>query len=482
MSASRPPIPSPIAALIEGRVDPAWARWVRPWTLAAWTCLTAGVALGSWWAYYELGWGGWWYWDPVENASFMPWLLGTALLHSAAVVEKRGALKSWTILLAILTFALSLIGTFLVRSGVLTSVHTFASDPARGLFILVLILLAVGGGLALYAWRAPGLEPGGLFRPISREGALVLNNLLLGAATATVFLGTLYPLFLDVAGGGRVSVGPPYFEATFVPLMAPLVVAMAVGPLLAWKRGDIAAALERLWAAALIAGLVLLAGWWLSGGTGAPALLGLALAAWLLAGTATEWAERVGLFRASPAESLRRVQRLPRAAHGMTLAHIGLALVVAGATVSSAWKSEAVLAMRPGEATAFAGYDIRLDSVSPIEGPNYRAERALFSVLEDGERVAELTPERRVYLASGTATTEAAIHTNGISDLHAVVGERGDGGTYTVRLYHQPLVPWIWIGVLAMVAGGLLSLSDRRLRVGAARRATAGAARARAAP
>jgi cytochrome c-type biogenesis protein CcmF len=449
-----------VAALIEGRVDPAWARWVRPWTLAAWTALTAGIALGSWWSYYELGWGGWWFWDPVENASFMPWLMATALLHSATVVEKRDALKSWTILLAIIAFGLSLMGTFLVRSGVLTSVHAFASDPSRGLFVLMLLSIAIGGALVLFAIRAPALASGGLFQPVSREGALLLNNVLLSSAAATVFLGTLYPLFLDIAGGGTVSVGPPYYQSTFVPIMVPLIVAAAVGPLLGWKRGDLPGALERLWLAALVAlGAVLLT-LWLRGVAIGPAI-GLGLAAWLGGGTLVEWAERVKLLRAPARESLRRARNLPRAAYGMSLAHLGLAVLIAGVTASSAWKEERVLRMKPGDSTEIAGQMMTLQSVDPVVGPNYTAMQAHFVT----QRGADLEPQRRSYWVQGTTTTEAAIRSNGLADLYAVIGEGNGAEGWVVRLYHQPLVPWIWAGALLMVMGGLLSLADRRLRV-----------------
>ena len=467
-----------VAALIEGRVDAAWARWVRPWTLAAWCGLTLGIAMGSWWAYYELGWGGFWFWDPVENASFMPWLAGTALLHSAVVVEKRDALKSWTILLAILTFSLSLMGTFLVRSGVLTSVHAFATDPARGVFILALLTIAVGGSLALYALRAPTLQGGGLFAPVSREGSLVLNNLLLATATGTVFLGTLYPLFLDVIDAGKVSVGPPFFNATFLPLMAPVVIATAVGPMLAWKRGDLRGVLGRLWfalaAAALVAGGALL----LAGARHVIAALALGAAAWLFAGVLIEWAERVRLFRAPLAESWRRARHIPRAAYGMSLAHAGLAIIVAGITASSAWQTEVIRNLHPGDAVDVAGYAFRFEGVQEVAGPNYRAQEARFTVTRDGAPVALLTPERRSYPVEGQTTTEAAIHTTWLADLYAVIGEGDAAHGWTVRLYHNPLVPWIWLGALVMVLGGCVSLTDRRHRVGvpAQRRAPAGAA------
>jgi cytochrome c-type biogenesis protein CcmF len=460
------------AALIEGRVDPAWARWVRPWTLAAWAALTMGIAMGSWWAYYELGWGGWWFWDPVENASLMPWLAGTALLHSAIVVEKRDALKSWTILLAIITFSLSLMGTFLVRSGILTSVHAFAVDPARGVFILVLLALATGGSLLLYAIRAPALKSGGLFAPISREGALVLNNLLLATAIATVFIGTLYPLFLDIVGGGKVSVGAPFFNATFVPLMLPLVIALPLGPLLAWKRGDAAAALARLWAAGVaVLTLTALAFWAHSGGP-VLALVGVAVAAWAVVGTLAELAERIRLFRVPLTDSLSRARHLPRGSWGMTIAHASLGLAIAGMTGSTAWQSEVVTMMRPGDTTAIAGYRLTFDEVSSDAGANYRTQIGRFTVRREGADapIAQLRPERRSYPVTRMTTTEAAIRTDWLSDLYLALGDPNETGAWAVRLYHHPLVPWIWLGGVGMVLGGLISLSDRRLRVGAPER------------
>jgi cytochrome c-type biogenesis protein CcmF len=456
-----------IAALIEGKVDAAWARWVRPWTLAAWCFLTAGIALGSWWAYYELGWGGWWFWDPVENVSFMPWLMGTALLHTAVVVEKRNALKVWTILLAILTFSLSLIGTFIVRSGLLTSVHAFATDPERGLFILLLLCLTIGGSLALFAVRAPALKSGGLFHPISREGALVLNNLLLATACATVFLGTLYPLFLEAFGGDKVSVGAPYFNATFLPIMAPLVVAMAIGPLLPWKRADLSGALGRLKVVALLTLLAALVAVYLHRGGPLFAWLGMALAAWLFAGALTEWAGRIKLFRAPIGESWRRARGLPRSAYGMTLAHAGLAVVIAGITASAAWQGEVVRIMKPGDIAELGGYAYRLEGVRRLRGPNYTSDTASFTVLQDGREVALLMPEKRIYDVQRRETTEAAIRTTALADLYVVIGDADGRGGWTVRIYHEPLVPWIWAGAFIMVAGGAVSLSDRRLRVGA---------------
>jgi len=466
-----------IAALIEGRVDASWARWVRPWTLAAWCFLTGGIALGSWWAYYELGWGGWWFWDPVENVSFMPWLLGTALLHSAIVVEKRDALKAWTILLAILTFSLSLIGTFVVRSGLLSSVHAFATDPERGLFILLLLCVTIGGSLVLFAIRAPALKGGGLFAPISREGGLVLNNLLLSAACATVFLGTLYPLFLEAVTGDKVSVGPPFYNRTFLPIMAPLIVAMAAGPFLSWKRADLVGVLGRLKLAFVATILAAALALYLQGGP-VLAVLGMGLAAWLFAGALIEWAGRVKLLRASLGESLRRARYLPRAAHGMTLAHAGLAVAVAGMIASASWKAEVVEVMRPGETIELAGYSYRFEGVVTEQGPNYSSDRAAFTVTRDGQPVAVLRPEKRLYPVQQMPTTEAAIHTTGMADLYTVIGDPDGRGGWTVRIFHEPMVPWMWAGALIMILGGALSLSDRRLRVGAParRRAVAGPA------
>ncbi len=465
-----------VAALIEGRVDPAWARWVRPWTLAAWCTLTIGIALGSWWAYYELGWGGWWFWDPVENASFMPWLLGTALLHSAVVVEKRDTLKIWTILLAILVFGLSLLGTFLVRSGILTSVHTFASDPERGVFILGLLIIIIGGALVLYAVRAPALKGGGLFAPISREGALVLNNLLLATAAAVVFLGTLYPLFLDAFGGGRISVGVPFFNATFVPIMTPLLIACVIGAMMGWKRGDLPGVLGRLKAAIAITAIVGFGTWYVAEGSAALAAFGLALAAWLLTGAMVELAAKLGLFRVSLAESLRRAARLPRSTWGMTAAHAGLGIIVAGITASSNWQVERIQLMRPGDAVEIAGQTVTFDGVRRVQGPNYVAQRGTFTVRRGDDVVVRLTPEKRNYPAERSQTTEAAIHTTWLADLYVVLGEPSDNGAWSTRIYHNPLVPWIWTGAIVMALGGGVSLTDRRLRIGAPRRTARGAA------
>ena len=466
-----------VAALIEGKVDAAWARWVRPWTLVAWAFLTGGITLGSWWAYYELGWGGFWFWDPVENASFMPWLVATALLHSAVVVEKRDTLKAWTILLAIIGFSLSLIGTFLVRSGVLTSVHAFATDPKRGVFILMLLVLAIGGSLTLFAIRAPAMKGGGLFRPISREGALVMNNLLLSTAAATVLLGTLYPLFLDVLDLGKVSVGAPFFNATFVPLMMPLVVFAGIGPMLAWKRGDMDGAVDRLKFAALATLIILLITTWLTRGLEPLGVAGVALAAWLGCATLNELAARIGLGRGPLANSLRRARGLPRSAWGMTVTHFGLAVAIAGITGASLWRTEAIQEMKPGDSVDVAGYEFTLDRVENLRGPNYFIERGTFTVRLDGEIYAVMEPEKRRYFVQQCETTEAAIHTTFMKDLYAVLGD-GENGVWVTRIYHNPLVPWMWMGALMMMLGGALSLSDRRLRVGAPKRHVAPAAAA----
>ncbi|MFM9941905.1 MAG: heme lyase CcmF/NrfE family subunit [Hyphomicrobiaceae bacterium] len=462
-----------IAALIEGRTDAAWARWVRPWTLLAWMLLTIGIAMGSWWAYYELGWGGWWFWDPVENASFMPWLAGTALLHSALVMEKREALKIWTVLLAILTFSLSLMGTFLVRSGVLSSVHAFAVDPKRGVFILAIMVIFVGGALILFSARAGSLRQGGLFSPISREGALVLNNILIATATATVFVGTLYPLALESVTGQSISVGPPYFNLTFGPLMVPLLLAMPLGPLLAWKRGDAAAAMERLlWAIGLTmaaAALVLALksrGPWL-------APFALALGVWVIAGSVSELAFRAKAGQAPWPEVWRRLRHLPRASYGSALAHAGVGISVIGIVATSAWQTEKVVAMRPGEKLEIAGYTLEFRGTAPGVGPNYKELTGSFAVTRGGAAIAELTPSKRLYDQPPQPTTEAGIHASWRGDLYTVLGDEQQTGAYTVRVYFNPLVRFIWLGAIVMFFGGLLSLSDRRLRVGAPRRSRA---------
>jgi cytochrome c-type biogenesis protein CcmF len=459
-----------VAALIEGRTDAAWARWVRPWTLAAWVCLTLGIAMGSWWAYYELGWGGWWFWDPVENASFMPWLAATALLHSALVMEKREALKVWTILLAILAFSLSLIGTFLVRSGVLTSVHAFAVDPRRGTFILAILVVLIGGALALYAWRAPRLRQGQLFAPISREGALVLNNVLLTVACATVFVGTLYPLALESLTGEKISVGPPYFNFTFGRLMIPLLLAVPVGPLLAWKRGDLLGAVQRLYVAAAVAVVAMVTAYALVWRGPWLAPFGIALGVWVLAGAATEWAGRVRLLAAPFRESLTRALGLPRAAYGALLGHAGLGLTVIGIVATSAWQSETVLALKPGERGEVAGYAFVFHGTGTASGPNYIEQAGRLEVTRGATPVGELRPSRRQFYTPRQATTEAAIHASWRGDLYLVLGDELADGAVVVRAYFNPLVRLIWIGAIVMSVGGVLSLLDRRLRVGAPRR------------
>ncbi|MDQ8728579.1 heme lyase CcmF/NrfE family subunit [Bradyrhizobium sp. LHD-71] len=456
-----------IAALIEGRIGAAWARWVRPWTLLAWVFLTLGIAMGSYWAYYELGWGGWWFWDPVENASLMPWLAGTALLHSAVVMEKRNALKVWTILLAILTFSLSLLGTFLVRSGVLTSVHTFASDPTRGVFILAILCVFIGGSLALYAWRAPSLTQGGLFAPISREGALVLNNLLLTTACATVFVGTLYPLVLETLTSEKISVGAPFFNLTFGPLFVPLLLAVPFGPLLAWKRGDLLAAAQRLMFAGLCAllALALLMAWTGAGAVLAP--LAIALAVFVIVGAMSDLIEKTGALRLAPQISLRRAAGLPRSTWGTAFAHAGLGVALLGIVCETTWNSERIAAIKPGDVVAVAGYQVKLENVVQRQGPNYREQVARFSILRDGQPIATLSPSKRAFSARGSSTTEAALLTRGLSQLYISLGDQSADGSISVRLYYKPLVVLIWFGAVMMAFGGLLSLSDRRLRVGA---------------
>jgi len=464
-----------VAALIEGRIDAAWARFVRPWVLAAWMCLTLGIAMGSYWAYYELGWGGWWFWDPVENASLMPWLAGTALLHSAVVMEKREALKVWTILLAIVAFSFSLIGTFLVRSGVLTSIHAFATDPARGVFILCILVLFIGGALALYAWRAPMLRQGGLFAPVSREGALVLNNLFLTAACATVFTGTLYPLALEALTGAKISVGPPFFNATFGPLFLPLLIAVPFGPLLAWKRADLAGVAQRLTGAFVVALLGIAATLAIEGRPALPAL-GVGLALFVMAGAATDIAERTMLLRAPFVTVMRRARGLPRSVWGTAFAHFGLGLTLLGIIGETQWGTERIVAMRPQQTVSLRRYDFTFDGVAPRTGPNYRDLVAHFTVHRNGETIGVMEPAKRTFPSRGTTTTEAALMTRGLSQLYLSLGDPGADGSLAVRIYHKPMVLLIWLGAVVMVIGGGLSLSDRRLRVGAPRPARARAA------
>lgn len=457
-----------VAALIEGRTDASWARWVRPWTLAAWMFLTIGIAMGSWWAYYELGWGGWWFWDPVENASFMPWLAGTALLHSAVVMEKRDALKVWTILLAILTFSLSLMGAFIVRSGVLSSVHSFAVDPERGVFILAIMVFFTGGSLALFAWRAPQLRQGGLFAPISREGALVFNNVILITSTATVLIGTLYPLFLESITGAKISVGPPYFNMTFGPLMIPLLLAMPFGPFLAWKRADALAAGQRLGAAVAIAILVLLACY--AATTRGPwmAPFGIALGAFVMAGALSELAFRAKVGQAKYDEVLRRLRNLPASVYGTTAAHFGIGLMVVGIVAMTTYQTERVAVMKAGDTIEVAGYTLTFKGAAEGRGPNYREQTGLFDVSLGGDLITTLRPGKRLYDAPPQPTSEAGIYASWSGDLYTILGDaQVEDNAFAVRIYFNPLVRFIWLGAVIMFIGGALSLSDRRLRVGA---------------
>jgi cytochrome c-type biogenesis protein CcmF len=463
-----------IAALLEGRIDAAWARWVRPWVLAAWMCLTLGIAGGSYWAYYVLGWGGYWFWDPVENASLMPWLAGTALLHSAVVMEKRGALKVWTILLAILAFSLSLIGTFLVRSGVLTSVHTFANDPRRGIFILAILVAFIGGALSLYSWRAPLLKQGGLFAPISREGALVLNNLFLTSACATVFVGTLYPLALEALTGEKISVGPPFFNSTFGPLFVPLLLTMPFGPLLGWKRGDLVGAAQRLLAAAIIAALAIAAGFAVQHGGPVLAPFGVGIAIFVMAGAITDLAERTMILRIPFGAAARRATGLPRSAWGSAFAHFGIGVTLLGIVAVTAWGSERIAALKPGETIDVAHYRLTFDGLFNRTGPNYRDLVGHFTVRRtSGDLIGAMEPSRRTFPARNMATTEAALMTRGVSQLYLSLGDPNPDGTVPVRLYFKPEVLMIWLGAVIMFVGGGLSLSDRRLRVGAPKPARA---------
>ena len=467
-----------IAALIEGKVEPAWARWVRPWTLAAWGFLTLGIMLGSAWAYYELGWGGWWFWDPVENASLMPWLAGTALIHSAIVVERRDALKRWTILLAILTFSLSLIGTFLVRSGVVSSVHSFAVDPERGVFILGILILTTGGALALYAFRAADLKMANLFSPISRESSLVLNNVFLVSITGGVFLGTFISLIAQEAFGTDVSAGAPVFNFFFVPLMLALMAFMAVGPVLAWKRGNIKSALYRLRAAGIAAA-----------GMGASALimqqepwsmLALVISAWLLVGSFTTILEKA-LATGASSSLLARLQALPRAVYGTAFAHAGMAITTIGIAISAGNSEETVMKMSAGQSLFLSGYELRLNSVRDEQGSNYVSKAARFDVLEGGVKTGEVLSEKRTYPNPGSETTEAGIIPEPFGNLYVSLGRAYEDGTWAVRAYYHPFIGWIWAGACVMVFGGALSLSDRRLRVGApirARRSSAAVASA----
>ncbi len=448
-----------IAALIEGRVDAAWGRWVRPWTLAAWVFLTIGIALGSWWAYYELGWGGVWFWDPVENASFMPWLIATALLHSAIVVEKRESLKAWTILLAILAFGFSLLGTFLVRSGVLTSVHAFASDPKRGIFILLILAAFVGGGLTLFAVRAGRLEAKGVFAPLSREGALVANNVILSVSCFVVFLGTLWPLIAEIGWGAKISVGEPFFDAAFTPFMVVLALILPLGAMLAWKRGA-AGPWRLLLPAAVLATALMALAFALQTGRSALGPVGLVLGAWVAFGAATDLWTRA------------RRGRVPRADLGKAVAHGGFGVTVFAMAAINAWTVEDIRVARVGDSWPLGPYTVTLDRVEEVPGPNYRSTMATMTVTRDGAAVAVLQPEKRVYPVAGMPTTEAAIGYGVLRDIYLVVGDPQDGGGWAVRSHIKPFANWLWAGAAMMALGGLLSLSDRRWRVAAGARRT----------
>jgi cytochrome c-type biogenesis protein CcmF len=462
-----------IAALLGGRLDAAWARWSRPWTTVAWAFLTLGIALGSGWAYYELGWGGWWFWDPVENASFMPWLVGTALIHSLAVTEKRGSFRAWTVLLAIVAFALSLLGTFLVRSGVLTSVHAFATDPARGIFILVLLVIVIGGSLLLYVWRAPKIGLGGGFETVSRESMLLLNNVMLAAAAGSVLLGTLYPLALDAFGLGKISVGPPYFEAVFVPLMAPALFLMGVGPLARWKKAAIPDLVSRLrWAfgASVVAALLLpfALGRW-----SVLVAFGLLLAAWIAASSVLQLYERTA-NAASGASAWARLRSTPRTQWGMLLAHFGVAVFVVGVTLVKGYESEKDVRMEPGDTAEVGGYVFRFDGAREVRGPNYVATRAAIQASRDGKPVAALYPEKRMYTVQNMPMTEAAIDPGFTRDLYVSLGDPVGATGWIVRVQYKPFVDWIWAGCLLMALGGLLAASDRRYRLAVRREREAG--------
>jgi cytochrome c-type biogenesis protein CcmF len=465
-----------IAALIDGRIDAAWARWVRPWTLLAWMFLTLGIAMGSYWAYYTLGWGGWWFWDPVENASLMPWLAATALLHSALVMEKRDALKVWTILLAIVAFSLSLIGTFLVRSGVLTSVHAFATDPTRGVFILAILVLFIGGSLALFALRAPMLKQGGLFAPVSREGALVLNNLFLVSACATVFIGTLYPLALEALTGEKISVGAPFFNATFAPLFVPLLIAVPFGPLLAWKRGDVLGVAQRLVGAAAIGVITVAVVFAMEGGGPILVPFAVGLALYVIAGALMEIVERTGLLKVPVATAFARARGLPRSTWGAAFAHAGLGITLLGVIGETQWSLERIAELKPGQSISIRRYDLHFDGVSTRQGPNYRDLAAHFTVRRHGELIGVMEPTKRSFPSRGTAVTQTALMTRGVSQLYLSLGDPNPDGSLAVRLYYKALVLLIWLGAVVMVIGGALSLSDRRLRVGAPRPARSKAA------
>ena len=473
-----------IAALIGGKLDATWARWSRPWTIAAWSFLTMGIALGSWWAYYELGWGGWWFWDPVENASFMPWLVGTALLHSLAVTEKRGTFKSWTVLLAIIAFSLSLVGTFLVRSGVLTSVHAFATDPTRGVFILAFLVVAIGGSLTLYAFRAGAVGGGGAaFAPVSRESFLLANNVILVVATASVMLGTLYPLFLDALNMGKISVGPPYFDAVFFPLMAPLAFLMGIGPIANWREASLPDLWTRLrWALAVAVVTALLLP--LVMGSWSPLVsVGLFLALWIVLTTAQMVVRRLAL---SPQTGLMAKLRANSASwYGMLVAHLGIAVFIVGVTLVKGYQIEKDITMDHGQQVSVGGYEFTFRGVTPLTGPNYEGLAGVVEMRRNGVLLETLRPEKRIYNASGSTMTEAAIDAGFFGDRYVSLGEpvtdKGVAGAWGVRIYVKPFVDWIWGGCFLMALGGFLAMSDRRYRLAVQRKWAGAAAGARAA-
>ena len=454
-----------VAALIEGRVDAAWARWVRPWTLAAWMFLTVGIALGSWWAYYELGWGGFWFWDPVENASFMPWLIAAALLHSAIVVERREALKSWTVLLAILAFGFSLLGTFIVRSGVLTSVHAFANDPERGVFILIILGVFTGGALTLYAARAGTLEAKGIFGAVSRESGLVLNNILLAVSAFVVFIGTIWPLIAELTFGRTLSVGPPFFDAAFTPFMVALALVLPLGSMLSWKRASLGKVWRLVWPFAILALALGCLAYAMQSGRSALGPVGTALGAWAVMGAIVDMAQRTG--RGSMGDRLGRLTRLPGADWGKAAAHIGLGIMVFGVAGITAWQQEDIRVTQIGERFDVGSYSFELRDVTEFDGPNYRTTMGEVAVFKGESDVTVLFPEKRYYPVADMPTTEAAIRNGILRDIYVVIGDPQDGGGYTVRVYIKPFANWIWGGAMLMALGGLFSLMDRRLRMAA---------------
>ena len=470
-----------IAALLGGKLDATWARWSRPWTIAAWSFLTMGIALGSWWAYYELGWGGWWFWDPVENASFMPWLVGTALLHSLAVTEKRGTFKSWTVLLAIIAFSLSLIGTFLVRSGVLTSVHAFATDPTRGVFILAFLIVVIGGSLTLYAFRAGTVGGGASFAPVSRESMLLANNVLLIVATASVLLGTLYPLFLDALNMGKISVGPPYFDAVFLPLMAPLVFLMGIGPIANWREASLPDLWTRLrWAFAVAVITSLLLPFVL--GSWSPLIaFGLFLALWVVATTVLMVARR--LANAPQSGFIAKLRANSASWYGMLIAHLGIAVFVVGVTLVKGYSIEQNVTLDHGQSINVGGYDFTFRGVTPVNGPNYAGLAGIVEMRRNGVLLETLRPEKRIYNASGSSMTEAAIDAGIFGDRYVSLGEpvtdKGVAGAWGVRIYIKPFVDWIWGGCFLMALGGFLAMSDRRYRLAVQRKWSGAVAGAR---